>query len=303
MPIFEIDPWRLQYFSNVPCPNDVNIPTEDSDAWVWNPRHRWVYDRIAIATSQGIAAGPHGTIPGAFPVFSKPIVNLKGMGLGARVVSSKDEYDRHHMPGHMWMTLLRGTHLSSDVAVVSGIPLWWCHAVGLPADGGTFDYWIVGAEPKPGLEQRLDNWVQMHLDGYTGMVNLETIGGTIIEVHLRLTDQWPDLYGQDWVRSVVGLYERGHWDFVDHRGRRGYSVALFGPSGRQYRHPPRELVDELAATRGISSVQITFHEDRDPQHHAMPSGGFRLAVINCRELHVGIAAREQLKAHFHSGIG
>jgi hypothetical protein len=30
------------------------------------------------------------------------------------------------------------------------------------------------------------------------MVNLETIGGRIIEVHLRFADQWPDLYGARW---------------------------------------------------------------------------------------------------------
>ena len=29
------------------------------------------------------------------------------------------------------------------------------------------------------------------------MINLETIGGRIIEVHLRFADQWPDLYGGD----------------------------------------------------------------------------------------------------------
>ena len=86
MPICEADPWRIQYFASAHCPADVRIPTEDSDAWTWNPRHRWVYDRIAIAQSQGMDAGPHGTPPPRFPVFSKPIVNLKGMGLGTRVL-------------------------------------------------------------------------------------------------------------------------------------------------------------------------------------------------------------------------
>ena len=31
---------------------------------------------------------------------------------------------------------------------------------------------------------------------------------------------------------------------------------------------------------GVTSVQITFHEDRDPDRHAMPPGGFRLAIVN-----------------------
>jgi len=43
-----------------------------------------------------------------FPVFSKPITNLKGMGVGSRVLNTQAEYDANAAPGHMWMTLLRG---------------------------------------------------------------------------------------------------------------------------------------------------------------------------------------------------
>ncbi len=298
MPICEVDPWRMQYFADVPCPDDVRIPTEDADAWAWNPGHRWVYDRLAIAATQGIAAGSHDTTPATFPVFSKPIVNLRGMGLGARVIASPDDYDRQRTSGHMWMTLLQGRHVSTDVAVLSGQPRWWRHALGLPAGGGTFDYWIIGIEPEAGLQSRLDAWIQTHLDGYTGLVNVESIGGAIIEVHLRLTDQWPDLYGPGWVTAVIGLYGTARWDFVDTENRRGYSVALFGAYGPRYRHPPEALSDEVRRTPGISSLQITFHEDRDPRSHAMPDGGFRLAVINCCDLDAGVAARERLGAHF-----
>jgi len=46
----------------------------------------------------------------------------------------------------------------------------------------------------------------------------------------------------------------------------------------------------------VSSVQISFHEDRDPTHHSMPPGGFRLAVINAWTLDAGRAAREVLRA-------
>ena len=71
-----------------------NIPTEDSDAWQWYPAHRWVYDKLAVALSQGLEAGPHGMPPPRFPVFSKPIVNLKGMGVGSRVLRSQADYER-----------------------------------------------------------------------------------------------------------------------------------------------------------------------------------------------------------------
>lgn len=298
MPICEVDPWRFQYFDHVPCPPGVHIPTEDADAWVWNPRQRWVYDKVAVALSQGLAAGPHGTEPPGFPVFSKPIVNLKGMGAGSRVLQSSAHYARHYAPGHMWMVLLDGLHVSSDIAVVDGEPLWWRHATGKPGEEGTFDYWIIHADADPDLEARCGAWVRQHLSGYTGMLNLETIGGRIIEAHLRFADQWPDLYGADWVEAIIRLYEHGRWDFADANRRNGFSVVLFGPHGPHYRHPPKDLVASVMAMPSVSSVQITFHEDRAPDQHAMPPGGFRLAIVNCWDLEVGAQARARLAAHF-----
>ena len=49
---------------------------------------------------------------------------------------------------------------------------------------------------------------------------------------------------------------------------------------------------------GVSSVQITFHEDKEPGHHAMPPGGFRLAVVNAWSLQAALAGREILRTHF-----
>jgi len=106
------------------------------------------------------------------------------------------------------------------------------------------------------------------------MLNLETIGGIIIEVHLRFADQWPDLYGPGWIDAVVRLYETGIWDFVDGDRCGGYSAVLFGPSGERYRHPPRIFTEAIRRMPSISSVQITFHEDLAPKRHAMPPGGF-----------------------------
>ena len=296
MPICEADPWRLQYFAHVSTA--ASIPTEDSDAWQWNPAHRWVYNKLAVALSQGLDAAPHGVAPPSYPVFSKPIVNLKGMGVGSRVLASPADYDAHYTPGHLWMTLLEGRHVSSDIAAVDGEPRWWRHVTGKPAGEGTFDHWIVHAEPHPGIEAYCEKWMRKNLAGYTGMLNLETIGEKIIEVHLRFADQWPDLYGPGWVDAVVGLYERGDWEFEDDDRCEGYSVVLFGPYGRRYRHPPPALVEDIRNTPGVTSVQITFHEDRAPEEHAMPPGGFRLAIVNGFDLRAALAARERLKAFF-----
>lgn len=298
MPICETDPWRFQFFAGVPCPETVRIPTDDGDAWAWYPQHRWVYDKLRVAESQGLACGPHGIEPPSFPVFSKPVINLRGMGTGSRVMRSLRAYRTHQKPGHFWMPLLDGDHVSTDCAVVDGQPRWWRHAIGIPAGGGMFDHWVVLAEARPEIEGPGGSWLARHLRGYTGMVNLETIGGRIIEVHLRFADQWPDLYGPHWVEALVRLYRDGEWRFDDSRRRTGYSVALFGPHGMRHRHPSPEDQARVRAMPGVSSLQITFHEDRPPGWHAMPPGGFRLAIVNADSLEAGLRARAELAPMF-----
>jgi hypothetical protein len=294
MPICEADPWRLQYFADVPCPDDVFVSTEDPDSWQWYPDHRWIYDKLAVALSQGLDAAPHGVMPAKFPVFSKPIMNLRGMGVGSQAIASAEDYKAALTAGHFWSTLLTGPHVSTDVALIDGKPQWWRHTTGATAPGGTFDHWHIHADAMPEIEDWCGTWSRKHLRGYTGMANFETIGSRIIEAHLRFADQWPDLYGTGWVAAVVNLYATGRWDYRDEGRRDGYSVVLFAPHGR-YRHPPEHSLSEVRAMPGVSSVQITFHADRDPAHHAMPPGGFRLAIVNAHDLAVGNAARERLR--------
>jgi len=120
----------------------------------------------------------------------------------------------------------------------------------------------------------------------------------MIEVHLRMSDQWPDLYGAGWVDALVRLYQERRWDFADQDRRDGYSVVLFGLHGPRYRHPPPALVAQVRRLPSVSSVQSTFHEDKEPERHAMPPGGFRLAVVNAFDLQAGRAGRELLRTHF-----
>jgi hypothetical protein len=295
MPICEVDPWRFQYFENVPCPPDIRISTEDADSWEWYPHHRWIYDKLAVALSQGLQAAPHGVMPASFPVFSKPITNLRGMGTGSRIIESAAQYTASLTPGHFWCTLLTGAHVSTDVALVNGEPRWWRHTTGETGPGGTFDHWTIHAGPMPEIEEWCGRWSRNHLAGYTGMANFETIGGRIIEAHLRFADQWPDLYGDGWVEALIRLYVIGQWEYADVNRTDGYSVVLFGPHGPRYRHPPVEVVEQVRGMPGVSSVQITFHEERDPAHHAMPPGGFRLAIVNSHSLQAGRDARERLR--------
>jgi len=298
MPIYECDPWREQYFADVYCPADVHIPTDDMDGYKFNPRHRWIYDKLLVAKSQGLECGLHDAPPPHYPVFCKPVTNLKGMGAGTSVLEDERDFRENCRPGDFWTKLLTGEHVSSDWAVVDGETAWCRHTRGIPGVAGTFDYWIIESRARPRIERYCREWIRTNLADYTGMVNIETIGGRIIEAHLRFADQWPDLYGHRWLEAVVRLYQHGLWEFADGGRHEGYSVVLFGPHGRPYRYPTSGQLASYRDTPDVSSVQITFFADRPPHAHVMPPGGFRLAVINSLNLEAARGLRALMARDF-----
>ncbi len=291
MPICERDPWRFQFFENAVCPDDLNIPTDDIDCWTWLTDHRWIYDKLRIAQSQGISCAPHGVEPITYPVFSKPIINLRGMGIGSRVIANTTEMQTASQPGHFWMELLTGPHVSTDCAIVKGVMCWLRHATGETWYDGMFQHWTIHSEIDPTLHEYLANWIGNNMSDYTGMMNFETIGNRIIEGHLRFTDQWCDLYGRNWIESLVKLYADGDWVFNDEDRKDGYSVPLFAEHGSRPFFPANSALKEISDLPHIKSLQVTFHEKLALDAHAMPPGGFRLGIINCDDLSAGKNAR------------
>ena len=101
--------------------------------------------------------------------------------------------------------------------------------------------------------------------------------------------------------ALVGLYATGEWLFDAYDLRTGYSVVLFGPHGIEYRHPAAERVAELLKNPNVTSIQITFHDERFAGSHSMPPGGFRLAVVNCWDLARGQTGTRRACRTFRPG--
>lgn len=297
MPICERDPWRFQFFEGVDCPADVNVPTDDIDVYEWYPKYRWVYDKLKIAQSQGFECGTQKQLPTRFPVFAKPNTNLRGMGLNSAPLNTAAEFKT--LPdGHMWMPLFEGQHISTDCAIVSGEVKWLRHALGHPWHKGMFTHWVIETTQRPELSQFLNSWVRANMAGYTGMMNFETIGGNIIETHLRFADQWCDIYGRQWMNALVRLYAEGDWHLPSPAQQTGYSIPLFLKHGRVPPHPPSSVQKRIRTMHNISSLQITYYEDRTNDAHPMPPGGFRLGLVNSFDLAAGLKARAILATGF-----
>ena len=252
-----------------------------------------MFDKLQVALSQGLAAGPHGTKPPRFPVFSKPIMNFRGLGAGSRILRSPEDYEHHHTPGHLWMTLLEGAHISTDVAVADGKPVWWRHVTGVAVGEGMFDYGRCVLRARSRVSKRPAGLIRKNSKATRPTQPRNTAAS-----HREALGYRPVArpYGAGWATPYRDLYAIG-LRFV-RRPRDGFSLVLCGPHGRRYRHPPAALVNEVASMPGVSSVQITFHEDRPPEQHSMPPGGFRVALVNSFGLEKGRAAREVLRKHF-----
>ena len=63
-----------------------------------------------------------------------------------------------------------------------------------------------------------------------------------------------------------------------------------------------ETFETLKRTPGISSIQITFEDEVPAEHHAMPPGGFRLAIVNAWDLEAGRVVRARLRDLFSAAI-
>lgn len=158
----------------------------DEDAWLEYPAARAFYDRQWLAAQLGYSNGDAGTAPGRpGRYFVKPIRNLLGLGIGARRVE--------YVPGapfdvprfHFWSECFEGEHLSIDYRWSVRARRWRpiCCVKGV-FDGMVPVCWIVQPTRRrlpalPVLFAKLAGLCE------AGRLNVESIGGKVIECHLR----------------------------------------------------------------------------------------------------------------------
>jgi hypothetical protein len=281
VPFIGVLPERAALFQPQP---GRDLAVSDAAAWRLNPAHRQVYDKLSLALAAGLRAAPCGVDPRdcgigeGEQVFVKPQLNLAGMAIGARMVPA----DAVPMePGAFWCELLTGVQTSSDCLVADGEPVWLAHTV---ASAERVDakpmLWEVGVGAalavQPWLEPLVVDWVRRNLAGYTGICNLEMIGGRPIEAHLRGSNGFFDLYGEDFLPAWVALADGAAFQ-PPPPVPGGYVISVFGEA---------EVEDALiaaAAELGVS-VQLDPHTPE------------RMAILRCTDKAAGLAVRERMLA-------
>lgn len=284
------EPGTSQYFKNINEECNVEIPCDDLIAFKRYPKHNWVYNKLKICETQNIKAYPHGVFPDITPVFSKPIYNLYGLSLNSEIIYYFN-IDDHYKPGHFWMPILTGPHLTTDFAVINGKSHWHHTMIGYPHPQGNFKRFETNNEDFNKTIESHKKWIKKHLKGYTGIVNIESLGSNIIECHLRMSPQYIDLYGDGWINKVIDLYEKGKW--TKHISpKTGYSLVYYGNQPGVYQ-VNNDKLQELEDS--VSSIQLTFYKSIPVEtQQENNSGHYRLAIVNTFNYDAGFEVLSKL---------
>jgi len=262
----------------------VDIPTEDEIAYEFYKDYSWIYykDHFLDSYSRTIERIDFGRLPKAYPAVVKPRINLGGGGIDFYKIENPEQLLEIMSSNFICMEFLLGPHISHDFIVVKGKVQTCFSFLGHTVGDGTFDYWESIQIPRK-INSKLSRWIGEFLSNYTGIVNIETIGGKPIEAQLRMgdIDKYADV---DLMEAIMQLYEDGVWNFKK-RLPKLYVFALFRKHDIPY---------SITNPDGILAETICWQVDNPEYYWQNPPSGVRLAVFSTTDYQKGLRIRNKL---------
>ena len=160
----------------------------DSDAWQEYPQHRWLFNKLELSLRLGYNAGPGGTsVPYVGEYVVRPIMNLSGMGVGARKVYLEPGDYNSVPPGYFWCEYFNGQSITVDYEWWdnSPQPVFAARGVRTSPEMYRFSAWQKVDFPTISLPE----WISSICD--VARFNVEFIDDKIIEIHLRAGVDFP----------------------------------------------------------------------------------------------------------------
>jgi hypothetical protein len=229
-----------EYIKRFIIPFNKHLPTSDEKAYKKYPGHNFVYNKHFVMRSQNIECNTMMIMPTSYPVFVKPEINLNGGNRGCFFVNNEQEFleirekytNKNHrlIKGMFWSSVIQGEEASTDFIVQNGQIKYELDYKIKKIPGS-----IIGVETlistKNKCPNKVRNWIFQHLGDFTGIVNLQYIGETIIEIGLR-----PDAGGRflQWTKNKVLIEninyfaETGKWIDVPNHNLEFNDVYVVG---------------------------------------------------------------------------
>ena len=205
------------------------VPVHDGPAYERYPEHNFVYDKLWIAQSQDIPCGmvvelltDKDDIENlSFPIFIKPRWGHKNSGSkyckkinNVRELPNQKEADRKDL---IWSDFIDGREGMTDFILVSGHVVYQMTHQYSSEQHSFADIWkYTSSENRP--PRSVASWVDAHLSGFTGIVNVQYRDGLIIEVGLRPARTGAYFAATDneaLLRNISSVLADSDWNFED----------------------------------------------------------------------------------------
>jgi len=244
------------------------IAWTDEEAYNRYKDINWIYDKYRL--SQHLKQQVYlldVNDPSEWPVIVKPRTNFEGMGKGAYKAYNK--FDIKERKDTIAQPFYEGQHLSTDFAVFNGIIVDKYSFICQKDSNGSFTLFQSANK----FNVRAYNFVSsLGLD--YGIVNVETIGGNIIEAHLRPSVQFYDISGGLVERFLINYYNRSK-TYKPSPFRKTYSRVI-----RQKHDGKPNFKEKLTLPLGVSSVQLCWYDGYYLSESAQDEYSYRVIVVN-----------------------
>ena len=161
---------------------ELAIPKDDVECWERYSKHRWVYDLSRLLDAQNVKWSPYETD------------ELKCKEININLNSSKNIES-----GYIYMDRPQGSHIYTEVYITKGeIKLSryldkWTH---------TEVQNIIGD-----IDLRINAFVSMHFQKFSGIITIESIGNIIVSIHLRPLSELTSA-NTDIARLIKRIYKK-----------------------------------------------------------------------------------------------
>jgi len=209
----------LNPYDKVPYKLDPTMPSTDGKAYKLHPHYRHLYDKLFILQSQDMIGGDLLELKEkeiTYPIFIKP-------RYGHKTSSSKDCYKinkQSELEPHlrkknmMWSEFIDATEGMTDFVLVNGEIVYQLTYIYSDKQYGFADVWkYISSESKPPSE--IIEWVQKHLQGYTGPLNVQYRNTKIIEIGLRFARRGMYIEStqhKELIQSINHVWKQKTWN-------------------------------------------------------------------------------------------
>ena len=208
-----IDPFKTQFTSE--------LPMYDIVAYRKYPIHNFVYDKLWIAKSQGLDCGELESLSidskVKYPIFIKPRWGHKSASSkNCFKINSFDEATPYLTKEDMiWTEFIDAQETMTDYIMLDGVVMYQMTLIYSEKQNGFIDdYKYISEDNRPPHD--IDEWVNKHMNGYSGICNVQYRGTKIIEVSLRLSRGGAYMKSTNnthLIENINNVVEHGTWDY------------------------------------------------------------------------------------------